>query len=339
MDWYEDRLLIDGELVAGLGRRDLRERQPRDRGDARDRGRRDRRRRGSRDHRRPAGVRHDRMVTRPRVPPEVPAPTAPGARGQLRPSGEHPRAGGRRADLEHQRSAARGPDRGGGVVRRSARPLRLRRGSRRSRGLRQPAAPLDRERGRRRRRRHRRVQLPDPARAREARARARGRVHGGAQGCAGHAVGDARARQAHRRVDGDPAGRRERPVVVRPRGRRGAHDPSRRRRRLVHRLDAGRAPDHGGGECDGEARVPRAGRKVGARDARRRRPGDRRAHGLLRDRFALGPGLRDHVTAARAARPLRRRRRPGELDVRRHPVRRPDRPRDVHGAADQRAPA
>ena len=46
-----------------------------------------------------------------------------------------------------------------------------------------------------------------------------------------------------------------------------------------------------------EAGVPRARRQVGARDARRRRPGDRRAHGLLRDRLALGSGLRDHARA------------------------------------------
>ena len=50
-----------------------------------------------------------------------------------------------------------------------------------------------------------------------------------------------------------------------------ADDASRRRRRVVHRLDAGRAPDHGGRERHREAGVPRARRQVGVRAARRRR--------------------------------------------------------------------
>ena len=126
--------------------------------------------------------------------------------------------------------------------------LRVRRRPRRARHLRRPPPPVDREGGRRRRRRDRGVQLPDPARAREARARARGRVHGRAQGRARHAVVDARARQARRRGHRHPARRRERAHVVRQRSRRRADDASRRRRRVVHRLDAGRPPDHGGGE-------------------------------------------------------------------------------------------
>ena len=78
--------------------------------------------------------------------------------------------------------------------------------------------------------------------------------------------------QADRRVDRHPARRRQRAHVVRRRGRRGADDAPRRRRRVVHRLDAGRPPDHGRGERNREARVPRARRQVGVRAARRRRP-------------------------------------------------------------------
>ena len=59
MDWHEERLLIDGELVPAAGGATYENDQPRDRGGARRRGRRDRRRRAARDRRRPARVRHD----------------------------------------------------------------------------------------------------------------------------------------------------------------------------------------------------------------------------------------------------------------------------------------
>ena len=152
------------------------------------------------------------------------------------------------------------------LVRRPARGLRVRRGPRRARHVRGPAPPLDREGGRRRRRRDRGVQLPDPARAREARAR---RSRPGCtvvlKGAPDTPWATLALGKLDRRGDRHPARRRERAHVVRQRGRRRADDAPRRRRRVVHRLDAGRPPDHGGGERHREARVPRARRQVGVR--------------------------------------------------------------------------
>ena len=114
-----------------------------------------------------------------------------------------------------------------------------------------------------------------------------------------------------------PPGRRERAHVVRQCRRRRADHASRRRRRVVHRLDAGRASDHGCGERHREAGVPRARRQVGVRAARRRRRRDGGVVLLVRGDLALGSGLRDHLPSRRAARPLRRGRRPGARDARR----------------------
>ena len=100
--------------------------------------------------------------------------------------------------------------------------------------------------------------------------RARRRVHRGAEGGARYAVGGARARPADRRFDRYPARRRQRAFVARRGCGCRADDASRRRRRVVHRFHAGRPPDHGRRERDGEAGVPRARRQVGVRGARRR---------------------------------------------------------------------
>ena len=137
-------------------------------------------------------------------------------------------------------------------------------------------------------------------------------LHRRAEGRARHAVGDARAR-----ASSSPRRPTSRPGVVNvldvvgQRGRRRADDAPRRRRRVVHGLDAGRAPDHGRRERDGEARVPRARRQVGVRPPRRRRRGAGGDVLLVRDDLALGSGLRDHVAPRRAPRSLRRGRRHG----------------------------
>ena len=105
-----------------------------------------------------------------------------------------------------------------------------------------------------------------------------------------------------------------------------AHDASRCGCRVVHGVDAGRAPDHGGGERNRETRVPRARGKDGVRHARRRRPEHGRNVLRVRGRVALGAGLRDHVAPCRAARPLRRSRRHRFRHARRRQIRRPVRP-------------
>ncbi len=237
----------------------------------------------------------------PRVPFAMPAPAARGAAGQLRTAERDPRAGGGRAGFDHQRCAAQRADRRRALACRSPRALRVRRGPRQPRGLRAPEPPVDREGGRRRRRCDHRVQLPDPARPREARTVARRRLHRGAQGRARYAVGNPRTRQAHRGGDRHPARCRERDHVVGQRGRRVADDAPRHRRRVVHRFDAGRARNHGGGERHAEAVVPRARRQVGVRAARRRRRFDGRHVHRVRGDLALRSGLRDHVAPRGAA--------------------------------------
>ena len=288
-------------------RRDVRDDLAVDRGSARHHGRRQRRRRATRDRRRPARVRHDRMVARPRPARPLPAPASPGDGRQLR--ADLARSSCTRSGAPVSSTsgpAARRPDRCRRLVRRPARGLRVHRRPRRARHDGRPLQPLGREGSGRSRRRDHRVQLPDPTRDREARTGARSRMHRRAQGRARHAVGDARARQPDRGVDRHPGGRRQRAVVVRQRGRGRAHHASRHRRRVVHRVDTGRAADHGRGERNGEAGVPRTRREVGVRRARRRRHQHGCAVLFLRDDLALGAGLRDHVASRRAPCSLRR---------------------------------
>ena len=209
--WHEDRLLIDGELVAAENGATYETISPSTEevlGTAADASVADAR---TRDRRGAARVRHDRVVARPRPARPLPAPAPPGAASTT--------SRRSREILVHEVgapvSSTSGPQLAGPIdvvalVRRPARGVRVRRRPRRARHVGRPQQPLDREGSRRRRRRDRRVQLPDPARAREARTGARGRLHRRAQGRARHAVGDARARQADRRVDRHPGRRRER---------------------------------------------------------------------------------------------------------------------------------
>ena len=130
MDWYEDRLLIDGELVPASGGATYDTINPATEetlGTAADATVGD-------------AVRAIAAARRAFDTPEWSRDTALRQKclrqlhKALEDNFDHlrepPRAGGRRAGLEHQWSAARGPDRGRGVVRRSARQLRVRRGSR-----------------------------------------------------------------------------------------------------------------------------------------------------------------------------------------------------------------
>ena len=234
--WHEERLLIDGELVPADGRRDLRDHLAVDRGRPRRGGRRDRRRRPAGDRRGPARVRHDRLVARPRVPGALPAPAAPGAARQRRAAARDPRPRGRRAGLEHERSATRRPDR-----RRAAGTPTCSRATTSSRtSVTATRSRADTTAGSRRRRPgvvgaiaayNYPIQL---ALAKLAPALAAGCtvVLKGAPDTpwATLALGKLVAEATD-----IPAGRRERALVVRQRGRRRADDASRRRRRVVHR--------------------------------------------------------------------------------------------------------
>ncbi len=245
--WHEERLLIDGELVAGRRTaRPTRPSRPRPRRSSVWPPTRPSTTRGARSARPGAPFDTTRLVTRPRVPRAVPPPAPPGPARQRRAAARDPRARGRRAGLEHERSAARGPDRRRGA----GTPTSLE-----GYDFVEDLGERDTFAGRH----HRWIEkeaagvvgaitaynYPIQLALAKLAPGARGRVHGRAQGRARHAVGDARARQAHRRGDRHPAGRRERAQLVRQRRRRRADDASRRRRRLVHRLDARRPPDHG----------------------------------------------------------------------------------------------
>ena len=141
----------------------------------------------------------------------------------------------------------------------------------------------------------------------EGRAGAGGGQHHRAEARARHAV----ERDLHREGDGrahrHPARRLQRGDLARSGARRRAavRGPA-RRHALLHRLDRGRPPHHGGGRGDGEEGLPRARRQVGEHRARRReaRGGAAgRQHGV----HARRPGLRDHHAAPAAAQALRTR--------------------------------
>ena len=92
-----------------------------------------------------------------------------------------------------------------------------------------------------------------------------------------------------------PRGRRQRRRRPGPRVRRAARRAPRRGQDRVHRLDRGRALDRRGRGGDDQARDARAGRQVGERRLRRRRP---RAGG--RDGAAGASSATPARTAARA---------------------------------------
>ena len=152
------------------------------------------------------------------------------------------------------------------------RPLRVGVRARRARVLRHDVEPPRRARADRRRRRDHAVELPVHAQPVEDHARARGRLHRDPQARARHAVLGDVDRQARRRGDRHPAGRVQRRDVAatRPR-RRHAHRRPARRHDLVHRLDRGRQAHRGARLGHAEAGVPRARRQVGEHRARRRR--------------------------------------------------------------------
>ena len=185
------------------------------------------------------------------------------------------------------------------------------------------------------------VQLPQPARAGEAGARARRRLHRRAQGRPGHAADHAGARRADRRAHRHP-------------GRRGQRARVRRIPKSVRSLTthpdvdmvtftgstADRPPHHGGRQRHRQAGLPRARRQVRDHRARRRR---------LRAPPRCSPRSASAPTPARAARSphgcwcrastTTRSSRWSRPNFSPRPLRRSDRPEDLHGSADQRAPA
>ena len=88
-------------------------------------------------------------------------------------------------------------------------------------------------------------------------------------------------------------------------------------------------------------RLPRTGRQVGDdRPRRRRLPDGGTVRGVFDGQLACGPGLRAHVAAAGAEQAPRRDRRTwSHRTSRLVRLRRSGRPEDLHGTADQRAPA
>ena len=146
-------------------------------------------------------------------------------------------------------------------------------------------------------------------------------------------VGDAVRRGRRRgRAAARCAQRRDRPG---DRRRQAHHDASRGRHGHVHRIDAGRARDHGAGRVDGEEGAPRAGREVG-RDLPARSGGERVAHVSRRVHGPPGSGLRAHDSHPRAARPQGRDHGArGRVRVP-APDRRSERPQRHHGPAHHR---
>lgn len=135
---------------------------------------------------------------------------------------------------------------------------------------------------------------------------------------------------ADRREDRHPGGRGEcRHRLGSLCGRR-AHALAQGRSDLVHRVDGGRAADHGKGRGDHEAAVPGAGRQVG-----HDRPGGRRFRDGLRDRdravYARRTGLRQPHPDAAAAVPLRRGGGDPQGHLRERHLRRPAGPRALCG--------
>ena len=270
--WHEERLLIDGELVPADGRRDLRDRQPRDRGGARRRRRRDRRRRPPRDRRGPARVRHHRLVARPRA-------SGCGACASCT----------RRCSTTSSRCARSSCTRSA----RRSRARAARSSTARSTSCGWYADLLEGydfvedlgERDTFAGRHHRWIEKE-----------AAGVV--GAIAAYNYPIQLALAKLAPALAAGCTVvlkGAPDTPWATLALGKliaeatdippgvvnvlassdnavgARADDAPRRRRRVVHRLHAGRPPDHGGRERHREARVPRARRQVGVRDARRRR--------------------------------------------------------------------
>ena len=90
---------------------------------------------------------------------------------------------------------------------------------------------------------------------------------------------------------------------------------------------------------DHQAGVPRARRQVRPGRARRRRPARADRDGDVRDLLARRAGVRDPDPDGGAARPARRDRRAGRGRAAERGLRRPGRPGQLHGAADQRAAA
>ena len=136
-----------------------------------------------------------------------------------------------------------------------------------------------------------------------------------------------------------PPGRRQHHLLVLGRGRGGAHHQPRRGPGDVHRRDRDRPGDHGGRGRHHQAGLPRARRQVRPGRAGRRRPRRARHGGRVRDLLARRPGVRDPDPDGGAPGAPRRGRRPGRGHARRGHVRRPGRPRQLHGPADQRTAA
>ena len=277
---------------------------------------------------------------RRRVPRPLPGPAAPGAD---RAQGGAARADDRRrrrAPGDHLRRPARRADRDRPLLRRPAARLPADPGDRRARVPRPAAPPLDGEGAGRRRRRDHRLQLPDPAGAGQAVARARGRLHGGAQGRAGHPADHARAGRADRRAHRHPAGRGQRDLVVLGRGRRGADHLARRGRGDVHRLHRDRPRDHGRRVS---ATIKRVFLELGGKSALV----------VLDDADLRGPiGTATFATCSHAGQgcaiPTRMVVPRAQHDaiveqvaagLRQRGLRRPGRPGQLHGPADQRAAA
>ena len=158
----------------------------------------------------------------------------------------------------------------------------------------------ERVRARRCRQRDLRLQLPVLSERLEDAARVDGGLLAGVAAEPAHAaVGDVVRRS--RRRGRAPAGRAQRRDRPGGRGREAHHDASGRRHGHVHRLDAGRARDHGAGGVDGEEGAPRARRQVG-RDLPARGRRERVAHVPRRVHGAPGARVRAHDADSRSAR-------------------------------------
>ena len=148
----------------------------------------------------------------------------------------------------------------------------------------------------RRRRPDHALELPAQHRQLEDRPRARRRQHGGAEARVADAALGAALRRAGRRGGHPGRGAERRPRAGRD-GRERAGRASRRRQDRLHRVDrGGRRASPARAAATDEAGDARAGRQVGLRRLRRRRPGEGRG-GWRRTRCSR--------TAARTAAPAR----------------------------------
>ena len=210
-NWHEERLLIDGELVPAAGGATYETINPATEavlGVAADA---TRRRRRARDRRGPARVRHDGVVARPRAARALPASAPRGAAGQRRPAARDPRArrSARRSRARAARSSrARSTSCAGTPI--CSRTTTSSRTSASATPSRAGTTAGSRRRPRASSARSRRTTTRSSSRSRSSRPRSRPGCTVVLKGAPDTPVGDARARQARRRGDRHPAGRRER---------------------------------------------------------------------------------------------------------------------------------